>query len=52
METYHVLATGTVLWLLASAGEPNSHLPVILAATLTGGALIISRMVRVRRGKL
>jgi hypothetical protein len=49
MGTYHVLAGGTVLWLLASAGATDSHLPVVLTASLTAGALLLIRMVR-RRG--
>ena len=52
MGTYHVLAAGTVLWLLASAGAPDSHLPAVLTASLTVGALLVSRMVRSRRGSL
>jgi hypothetical protein len=52
METYHVLAAGTVLWMLASAGATDSHLPAVLTATLTVGALLLSRMVRRRREKL
>ena len=52
METYHVLAAGTVLWMLASAGATDSHLPAVLIATLTVGALLLSRMVRRRREKL
>jgi hypothetical protein len=52
METYNVLATGTVLWLLASAGSTDSHLPVVLTATLTGGLLLFSRILRRRREKL
>jgi hypothetical protein len=51
METYHVLASGTVLWLLASGGGSNSHLPLILAATLTAGALLGSHWLRGRREK-
>lgn len=52
MGTYHVLAAGTVLWLLASAGAPDSHLPAVLTASLTVGALLVSRMVRSRRGSI
>lgn len=52
MVTYHVLAAGTVLWLLASAGTTNSHLPIVLTASLTAGALLLNRMVRSRREKL
>jgi hypothetical protein len=53
METYHVLASGTVLWLLASGGgSANSHVPLILAATLTAGALVGSHLLRSRRQKL
>ena len=52
METYHVLAAGTVLWLLASAGATDSHLPAVLTASLTVGALFLSYMVRSRREKL
>ena len=52
METYHVLAGGTVLWLLASAGATDSHLPVVLTAGLTAGALLLNRMVRSRGEKL
>jgi hypothetical protein len=52
METYHVLAAGTVLWLLASAGATDSHLPALLTASLTLGALLLSRMVRRRREKI
>ena len=51
METYHVIASGTVLWLLASAGSTNPHLPLILAASLTVGALLLSRAMRSRREK-
>jgi hypothetical protein len=51
MGTYSILAAGTVLWLLASAGSTDSHLPVVLAATLTGGLLVFSRILR-RREKL
>jgi hypothetical protein len=46
MGIYHVLAAGTVFWLLASAGDTDSHLPVVLTATLTAVALLLSRMVR------
>lgn len=49
MGTYHVLAGGTVLWLLASAGATDSRLPLVLTASLTVGALLLVRMVR-RRG--
>ena len=52
METYHVLAAGTVLWMLASAGATDSHLPTILTASLTVGALLLSRVVRRRGEKL
>jgi hypothetical protein len=52
METYHVLASGTVLWLLASGGATDSHLPLILAASLTAGALVGSRLLRGWREKL
>jgi hypothetical protein len=52
MVTYHVLAAGTVLWLLASAGTTDSHLPTVLTASLTAGALLLNRMVRSRREKL
>jgi hypothetical protein len=52
MVTYHVLAAGTVLWLLASAGTTDSHLPAVLTASLTAGALLLNRMVRSRREKL
>ena len=52
MGTYHVLAAGTVLWLLASAGAPDSQLPAVLTASLTVGALLVSRMVRSRRGSI
>jgi fibrillarin-like rRNA methylase len=52
MVTYHVLAAGTVLWLLASAGTTDSHLPAILTASLTVGALLLNRMIRSRREKL
>jgi hypothetical protein len=52
METYHVLAAGTVLWLLASAGATDSRLPAVLTASLTVGALLLCRMVRRRREKL
>jgi hypothetical protein len=52
METYHVLAAGTVLWLLASAGSTDSHLPAILTASLTGALLLFSRILRRRRQKL
>jgi hypothetical protein len=52
MGTYHVLAAGTVLWLLASAGTTDSHLPTVLTASLTAGALLLNRMVRSRREKL
>jgi len=52
MVTYHVLAAGTVLWLLASAGTTDSHLPTVLTASLTVGALLLNRMVRSRREKL
>ena len=51
MATYHVLAAGTVLWLLASAGATDSQLPVILTASLTAAALLLSHMVRSRREK-
>jgi len=51
METYHVLASGTVLWLLASGGATNSHLPLILAASLTAAALVGSHLLRSRREK-
>ena len=51
MATYHVLAAGTVLWLLASAGGTDSHLPAILTASLTAGLLLLNRMVRSRREK-
>jgi hypothetical protein len=52
MGTYHVLAAGTVLWLLASAGTTDSHLPTVLTASLTVGALLLNRMIRSRREKL
>ena len=52
MASYHVLATGTVLWLLASAGGTDSHLPTVLTVSLTAGALLFSYMVRRRREKL
>jgi hypothetical protein len=52
METYHVLAAGTVLWMLASAGTTDSHLPTVLTASLTAGALLLNRMVRSRGEKL
>ncbi len=52
METYHVLAAGTVLWLLASAGATDSHLPAVLTATLTAAALLVTRVVRRRKEKL
>jgi hypothetical protein len=52
METYNVLAAGTVLWLLASTGSTDSHLPLVLTATLTGGLLVFSRILRRRREKL
>ena len=51
MGIYHVLAAGTVLWLLASAGGTDSHLPAVLTASLTVGALLINRVVRRRREK-
>jgi hypothetical protein len=51
MATYHVLAAGTVLWLLASAGATDSHLPVVLTASLTAGALLLNRVVRSRQEK-
>ena len=51
METYHVLASGTVLCLLASGGATDSHLPVILAASLTAGALLVSHLLQRRRQK-
>jgi hypothetical protein len=51
MGIYHVLAAGTVLWLLASAGSTDSHLPAVLTASLTAGALLIHRVVRGRREK-
>ena len=51
MGIYHVLAAGTVFWLLASAGATDSHLPVVLTATLTAGALLLSRVVRRRNAK-
>lgn len=51
MATYHVLAAGTVLWLLASAGGTDSHLPVVLTASLTAGFLLLNRVVRSRREK-
>jgi hypothetical protein len=51
MVTYNVLAAGTVLWLLASAGATDSHLPVVLTASLTAGALLLSHTVRSRREK-
>jgi hypothetical protein len=52
METYHVLASGTVLWLLASAGATDSHLPAVLIATLTAAALLLTYVVRRRKEKL
>jgi hypothetical protein len=52
METYHVLAAGTVLWMLASAGATDSHLPTVLTATLTAAALLLTRVVRRRKEKL
>jgi hypothetical protein len=52
METYHVLAAGTVLWLLASAGATDSHLPAVLTATLTAAALLLTHVVRRRKEKL
>jgi hypothetical protein len=52
METYNVLAAGTVLWLLASTGSPDSQLPLVLTATLTGGLLVFIRILRRRREKL
>jgi hypothetical protein len=52
METYHVLAAGTVLWMLASAGATDSHFPAILTATLTAAALLLTRVVRRRKEKL
>ena len=51
MGTYHVLASGTVLWLLASSGATDSHLPLLLTATLTGAALLLTRIVRRRKEK-
>jgi hypothetical protein len=51
MGIYHVFGAGTVLWLLASAGATDSHLPLALTASLTVGALLISRVVRSRRAK-
>src|ERR1700738_2683345 len=44
MATYNVLAAGTVLWLLASAGSTDSQLPLVLTATLTGGLLVFIRI--------
>lgn len=52
MAIYHVLATGTVLWLLASAGATDSHIPTVLTVSLTAGALLFTYMVRRRREKL
>jgi hypothetical protein len=46
MATYHVFAAGTILWLLASAGATDSHLPVVVTVSLTAGALLLIRMVR------
>lgn len=51
METYHVLASGTVLWLLASGGSSDSHLPLILTASLTAGALLGNHLLRAGREK-
>ncbi len=51
MGIYHVLAAGTVLWLLASAGATDSHVPAILTASLTVAALLLNRVVRSRREK-
>jgi len=51
MGTYHVLASGTVLWLLASSGATDSHLPLLLTATLTAAALLLTRVVRRRKEK-
>ena len=52
MGTYHVLVSGTVLWLLASSGTTDSHLPLVLTATLTAAALLLTRVVRRRKEKL
>jgi hypothetical protein len=51
MATYHILAAGTVLWLLASAGGADSQLPLVLTVSLTAGALLLIRMVRSAREK-
>lgn len=51
MGTYHILAAGTVLWLLASTGGTDSHLPTVLTASLTVGALFLCQMVRSRGEK-
>ena len=51
MGTYHILAAGTVLWLLVSTGGTDSHLPAVLTASLTVGALFLCQMVRSRGEK-
>src|ERR1700761_4187226 len=45
METYHVFAACPVLWMRVSEGATDSLLPTVLSASLTVGALLLSRVV-------